>query len=107
MACLSCAKRFRLCSKRRYDLAYDPATEVLVTVGVSEGVDLAIRTLIDPGDEVISPDPGYVAYEADIVFAGGVSVPVPTYAQYDFGVRAVEIAAAITPRTKMILAWQS
>jgi aminotransferase len=88
---------------RRYGLTYDAATEILVTVGVSEGVDLAMRTLIDPGDEVISPDPGYVAYEADIVFAGGVPVPVPTYAQYDFGVRASEIAAAITPRTKMIL----
>jgi aminotransferase len=88
---------------RRYGLRYNPATEVLVTVGVSEGVDLAMRTLIDPGDEVISPDPGYVAYEADIVFAGGVSVPVPTYAKYSFGVRAAEIAAAITPRTKMIL----
>src|ERR1700737_1344752 len=89
--------------KRRYNLTYNPANEVLVTVGVSEGVDLAMRALIDPGDEVISPDPGYVAYEADIIFAGGVSVPVPTYAKYDFGVRASEIAAAITPRTKMIL----
>lgn len=88
---------------RRYGLTYNPANEVLVTVGVSEGVDLAMRTLIDPGDEVISPDPGYVAYEADIVFAGGVPVPVPTYAEYNFGVRAAEIAAAITPRTKMIL----
>lgn len=89
--------------QRRYGLIYDAANEILVTVGVSEGVDLAMRTLIDPGDEVISPDPGYVAYEADIVFAGGIPVPVPTYAQYDFGVRATEIAAAITPRTKMIL----
>ncbi len=89
--------------KRRYGLTYDPTTEILVTVGVSEGVDLAMRTLVDPGDEVISPDPGYVAYEADIVFAGGVPVPVPTYAKYNFGVRASEIAAAITPRTKLIL----
>jgi len=89
--------------KRRYGIDYDPASEILVTVGVSEGVDLAMRTLIDPGDEVISPDPGYVAYEADIVFAGGKPVAVPTYAKYDFGVRAEEIAAAITPRTKMIL----
>ena len=88
---------------RRYGLVYDPRTEILVTVGVSEGVDLAMRTIIDPGDEVISPDPGYVAYEADIIFAGGVPVPVPTYTRYDFGVRADEIAAAITPRTKMIL----
>lgn len=89
--------------KRRYGIEYDPATEILVTVGVSEGVDLAMRTLIDPGDEVISPDPGYVAYEADIIFAGGKPVPVPTYAKFDFGVRAEDIAAAITPRTKMIL----
>lgn len=88
---------------RRYGLTYDPTKEVLVTVGVSEGVDLVMRTLINPGDEVISPDPGYVAYEADIVFAGGVPVPVPTYAEYNFGVRAAEIEAAITPRTKMIL----
>ncbi|QBD82482.1 aminotransferase class I/II-fold pyridoxal phosphate-dependent enzyme [Ktedonosporobacter rubrisoli] len=89
--------------ERRYGLSYDPATQILVTVGVSEGVDLAMRTLIDPGDEVISPDPGYVAYEADIIFSGGVSVPVPTYAEHNFAVRAAEIEAAITPRTKMIL----
>ncbi len=89
--------------QQRYGLTYNPVTQILVTVGVSEGVDLAMRTLIDPGDEVISPDPGYVAYEADIIFAGGIPVPVPTYAQYGFGVRAAEIAAAITPRTKMIL----
>jgi aminotransferase len=89
--------------QRRYGLTYNPKNEILVTVGVSEGVDLAMRTLVDPGDEVISLDPGYVAYEADIVFAGGVPVPVPTYARYDFGVRASDIAAAITPRTKVIL----
>src|SRR5579863_4649879 len=88
---------------RRYGLSYDPKTEVLVTVGVSEGVDLAMRTILDPGDEVISPDPGYVAYEADVIFAGGVPIPVPTYAKFDFGVRASDIEAAITPRTKMIL----
>jgi aminotransferase len=89
--------------ERRYGLLYNAANEIMVTVGVSEGVDLAMRTLIDPGDEVISPDPGYVAYEADIIFAGGVPVPVPTYAEHNFGVRAAEIATAITPRTKMIL----
>src|SRR5947209_11226880 len=89
--------------QRRYGLSYDPVKQLLVTVGVSEGVDLAMRTLIDPGDEVISPDPGYVAYEADIIISGGVPVPVPTYAEFDFGVRAAEIAAAITPHTKMIL----
>src|SRR5258708_21300004 len=75
---------------RRYGLTYDPKTEILVTVGVSEGVDLAMRTLIHPGDEVISPDPGYVAYEADIIFAGCEPVPVTPYAKSDFGVRARE-----------------
>ena len=88
--------------QRRYGLEYVRCAN-LVTVGVSEGVDLALRTVVDPGDEVISPDPGYVAYEADIIFAGGVSVPVPTYAQYNFAVRASEIAAAITPRSKVIM----
>jgi aminotransferase len=88
---------------RRYGLTYDPKTELLVTVGVSEGVDLTMRTLINPGNEVISPDPGYVAYEADIIFADGLPVAVPTYVKYDFGVRAADIAAAITARTKMIL----
>ena len=85
------------------DFPTNPKTEILVTVGVSEGVDLAMRTLVDPGDQVISPDRGYVAYEADIIFAGEEPVPVPTYAKYDFGVRADEIAAAITPRIKIIL----
>ena len=89
--------------QRRYGLTYDPVSQILVTVGVSEGVDVAMRAVIDPGDEVISPDPGYVAYEADIIFAGGVPVPVKTYAEYNFAVRAAEIAAAITPRTKVIL----
>ncbi|GCE46577.1 aminotransferase [Thermosporothrix hazakensis] len=89
--------------QRRYGVSYDPATELLVTVGVSEGVDLAMRTLINPGDEVIAPDPGYVAYEADITFAGGVAVPVPTYAEHQFAIRAEDIAKAITPQTKMIL----
>jgi aminotransferase len=89
--------------QRRYGLSYDPTSELLVTVGVSEGVDLAMRTIVDPGDEVISLDPGYVAYEADIIFAGGVVVPVSTYAKDNFAVRASEIAAVITPRTKMIL----
>jgi aminotransferase len=87
----------------RYGLSYSPTSQILVTVGVSEGVDLAMRAIVDPGDEVISPDPGYVAYEADILLAGGIPVPVPTYAEYDFGIRAAEIAAAITPRTKMLL----
>lgn len=89
--------------QQRYALNYDPQHEIFVTVGVSEGVDAALRALIDPGDEVVTPDPGYVAYEAGILFAGGVPVPVPTYANDNFEVKAAAIEAAITPRTKLIL----
>lgn len=88
---------------RRYGVAYDPAHEIMVTVGVSEAIDCALRALLDPGDEVLIPNPGYVAYEADVVFAGGTVVPVPCRVADDFGVRAEAIAAAITPRSKVLL----
>jgi aminotransferase len=87
----------------RYHVMYEPKTEILVTVGVSEGIDVAIRALIDPGDEVIVPDPGYVAYEADIALSGGVVVPVPTSVDHNFEIKAAAIEAAVTPRTKAIL----
>jgi aminotransferase len=89
--------------QNHYGLTYDSLHEIFVTVGVSEGVDAALRALIDPGDEVVTPDPGYVAYEAGILFAGGVPVPVRTYAADGFEVKAAAIEAAITPRTKAIL----
>jgi aminotransferase len=89
--------------ERRYGLRYDPANEVLVTVGVSEGIDAALRALVDPSDEVLVADPGYVAYEADIVFAGGTIVPVPTSVVDHFGVTAAAIAECLTPRAKMLL----
>lgn len=89
--------------ERRYDVRYDPRTEIMVTVGVSEGIDAALRALLDPGDEVIIPDPGYVAYEADVVFAGGTVSPALTHVENRFAVRAAEIEAAITPQTKVIL----
>ncbi len=87
----------------RYGLTYDPTNEIVVTVGVSEAVDLALRALIDPGDEVLTPDPGYVAYEAGIIFAGGVAVPVPTIAAEGFEPQATAFASRITARTKAIL----
>ncbi len=100
---LELREEIALMLQRRYGLTYSPFTQILVTVGVSEGVDLVMRTLVDPGDEVISSDPGYVAYEADILLSGGIPVPVPTYAEHEFAVRAADIASAITPRTKLIL----
>ena len=63
--------------QRRYGLSYDPEAEILLTVGVSEALYLALTALLDPGDEVIVPEPCFVAYTAEVVFAGGVPVSVP------------------------------
>jgi aminotransferase len=87
----------------RYDAHYAPDTECLITTGVSEGLDLALRVLLNPGDEVIVPEPCYVAYEPCVAFAGGVPVRVPTRWEDGFAVNAELVAAAITPRTKAIL----
>jgi len=89
--------------EQRYGVAYDPTTEVLVTAGVSEALDLAVRATIDPGDEVIIPEPSYVSYAPCVIFAGGEPVMVPTSAADGFAVTARQIAAACTPRTKAIL----
>jgi aminotransferase len=88
---------------KRYGADYDPETECLITTGVSEGLDLALRVLLNPGDEVIVPEPCYVAYEPCVAFAGGTPVRVSTRAEDGFAVDADVVAAAITPRTKAIL----
>jgi len=89
--------------KTRYGLDYDPRSELLITVGVSEGVDLAMRAILDPGDEILVHDPGYVSYMPCTILAGGVFVPVPTTIEDDFKVKAKDIERRITPRTKAIL----
>lgn len=88
---------------QRYGVRYDPACEVLVTVGVSEALDTAFRALLNPGDEVLIPEPCYVSYGPCVRFAGGCPVPVPTRAESGFRVAADEIARRITPRTKAVL----
>lgn len=88
---------------RRYGLAYDPQNEILVTVGVSEGLDLALRALLDPGDEVLIPDPAYVAYPPCVSLAGGVPVWVPTHANDDFTPRAEELERRTTEWTRVLL----
>ncbi|HVK03109.1 MAG TPA: aminotransferase class I/II-fold pyridoxal phosphate-dependent enzyme [Armatimonadaceae bacterium] len=87
----------------RYDQNYDPAREILVTVGVSEALDVAFRALLDPGDEVLIPEPCYVSYGPCVRFAGGVPVPVPTRAANRFRVDPDDVAARVTPRTKAML----
>jgi aminotransferase len=86
-----------------YGVSYHPEHEILVTTGTSEGLDLALRAIINPGDEVIIPDPCYVAYPADIILAGGVPILVPTNQENNFVVRATDIEAKITKQTKAIL----
>jgi aminotransferase len=87
----------------RYGVEYDPETEILITVGVSEGLDLAMRSIINPKDEVLCPDPSYVSYGPCTVLAEGVFVPVPTTVDNDFKVKAADIEKRVTPRTKIIL----
>jgi aminotransferase len=89
--------------QRLYDVQYDPENELLITVGVSEAMQNAMLALIDPGDEVIIPEPCFVAYGPSVVFAGGVPVYVPTRVEDNFQVTAETLEAAITPRTKGIL----
>ncbi len=89
--------------KDNYNLEYDPDSELLITVGVSEALDLAMRALIDPGDEVIMPDPCYVSYNPCVVLAGGTPIMVPANQENDFEINAADIEARVTSQTKAIL----
>lgn len=86
-----------------YQVSYNPQTEILVTVGVSEGLDLALRALIAPGDEVLVPEPCYVSYKSCVTLAGGTAITVPTKIENDFRITAQELEPFVTPRTKVLL----
>ncbi|MEX1073082.1 MAG: aminotransferase class I/II-fold pyridoxal phosphate-dependent enzyme, partial [Chloroflexota bacterium] len=88
--------------ERRYGLAYEPCTELIITVGASEAVDASLRAICDPGDEVIYHEPSFVAYPPCITLAGGVPVPIATGDETDFRMTAAQLEAAITPRTKAL-----
>lgn len=85
-----------------YGVRYNPETEVLITVGVSEALQCAMLAVIDPGDEVLVVEPCFVAYKPSVVLAGGTPIVVPTTVENNFEVTAEEIEKYITPRTKMI-----
>jgi len=87
----------------RHGVEYEPKTEIMTTVGASEGIDLALRAIVEPGDEVIVPDPSYVSYMPGVTFANGVCVPVPTYMKDQFKLTPEALKAAITPRTKALI----
>ncbi len=89
--------------QRLYGLRYDPQNQILVTVGVSEAMWLSLKAILDPGDEVLVPEPCFVANPAAVEMAGGVPVMVETLAENDFQVTGEMLEAAITPRTKAIL----
>jgi aminotransferase len=88
---------------RTYGAVYDPSNEVVITVGVSEALYLAMTALLNPGDEVIIPTPCFVAYQAEVVLAGGLPVELPTHVENGFQIRSEDLRTAITPRTKAIL----
>jgi aminotransferase len=86
-----------------YGVAYHPEEEALITVGGSEALYLALTALLNPGDEVVIPQPCFVSYAPEVIFAGGTPVPIATYVETEFQVTGAQIEAAITPRTKAIL----
>ena len=88
---------------RHSHVTYDPKNEVLVTVGGSEAIDLCFRALVTPGDEVLIPEPAFVCYDPLTRMAGGVPVPLVTKAEDAFRLRAEVVAAAITPKTKLLV----
>nr|WP_288976745.1 aminotransferase class I/II-fold pyridoxal phosphate-dependent enzyme [uncultured Blautia sp.] len=87
----------------RLRLFYDPESEVMVTVGGSEAIDIAFRTVLEPGDEVIIPEPAFVSYVPCVQLAGGVPVTIPLKAENAFRLKPEELEAAVTPKTKVLL----
>lgn len=90
-------------TQRRCGLTYDPKTEVLVTVGGSEAIDLCLRAVLSPGDEVLIPEPSFVCYDPLTRLTGATPVPLMTRAEDAFRLKAETVRAAITPRTKLLV----
>lgn len=88
---------------QNYHVNYNPANECIVTIGVSEALDIAMRALLNPGDEVIYTTPCFVSYPAEITMAHGIPVPVPTYEKDAFALTPETLLQAITPRSKVLL----
>ncbi|MCR5054443.1 MAG: aminotransferase class I/II-fold pyridoxal phosphate-dependent enzyme [Lachnospiraceae bacterium] len=89
--------------KRRFDLSYDPEKEMIVTVGGSEAIDIALRAMLDPGDEVLIPEPSYVSYVPCTILANGVPVPIPLKEENEFRLTPEELKEKITDKTKILV----
>lgn len=88
---------------RKYDVSYDPVSEVLITVGASEAIDIALRAIVNPGDEVIVLQPCFVSYGPTVELAGGTPILFPTYQKDGFRANLEQLQAVVTPRTKAIM----
>lgn len=86
-----------------FNVSYDPANEMIVTVGGSEGIDLALRALIEPGDEILIPEPCYISYSPITSLGGGVAVGIETFAEDSFKLTEASLRAAITPKSKVLV----
>jgi aminotransferase len=91
------------CYRKEHSVNYDPRNEILITTGVSEAADLAFRAVINPGDEVIVPEPCYVSYKPSVSLAGGKPIPVPTYQENEFRVTAEQIKKNLSKKTKALV----
>lgn len=89
--------------QRKYHLEYDPATQILVTVGGSEAIDLALRSIVEPGDEVLIPEPSFVAYKPCAVMAGGKAVPVPLRGENGFKLTMEDLEPLVNERSKVLI----
>ena len=89
--------------KRKYGLSYDPKHEIVLTVGGSEAIDIALCAILNPGDEVIYPEPCFVSYEPCVLLSDGVPVPIELTAETEFRLQPEQLEAAITPKTKALL----
>ena len=89
--------------EQAYETSYNPASDILITVGVSEALDIAMRAILAPGDEVLIPEPCYVSYQACTILAGGVPVAVPAKLENEFRITPDELEQYVTPKTRVLL----
>ncbi len=89
--------------RRKYGISYDPKHEIVLTVGGSEAIDIALRAVLNPGDEVVFPQPCFVSYEPCILLSDGVPVPISLSAETEFRLTPEQLEAAVTPKTKALL----